>query len=40
MKSIQKDPYWGWDADRQGKNELGKIWMELREELQNDRLYC
>ncbi len=27
------DPYWGWGPDRQGRNELGKIWMELREEL-------
>lgn len=29
------DPYWGWGPDRQGRNELGTIWMELREELKN-----
>lgn len=29
------DSYWGWGADRQGRNELGTIWMELREELKN-----
>lgn len=27
------DPYWGWGPDRQGRNELGKIWMELRKEI-------
>lgn len=27
------DSYWGWGPDRQGRNELGTIWMELREEL-------
>lgn len=32
------DSYWGWGADRQGRNELGKIWMELREELKNGNI--
>lgn len=27
------DSFWGWGPDRNGRNELGKIWMELREEL-------
>jgi ribA/ribD-fused uncharacterized protein len=27
------DSFWGWGSDRQGRNELGKIWMKLREEL-------
>jgi len=27
------DAYWGWGADHQGRNELGKIWMRLRERL-------
>lgn len=26
------DPFWGWGPDRHGRNELGKIWMRLREE--------
>lgn len=32
------DSYWGWGADRQGRNQLGKTWMKLREELRNGAL--
>lgn len=32
------DGFWGWGADRQGRNELGKVWMKLREEVQNGEL--
>lgn len=32
------DSFWGWGPDRQGRNELGKIWMKLREELRNNEL--
>ena len=32
------DSFWGWGADRQGRNELGKVWMKLREEVQNGEL--
>lgn len=32
------DPFWGWGADRKGRNELGKIWMQLREELINGEI--
>lgn len=28
-----KDPFWGWGSDRKGRNELGKVWMKLREEI-------
>lgn len=28
------DSFWGWGPDRNGRNELGKIWMELRTETQ------
>jgi ribA/ribD-fused uncharacterized protein len=27
------DSFWGWGADRQGRNELGHVWMRLRQEL-------
>lgn len=27
------DDFWGWGRGRNGRNELGKIWMKLREEL-------
>lgn len=26
------DAFWGWGPNRDGRNELGKIWMKLREE--------
>lgn len=29
------DSFWGWGPDRAGRNELGKIWMELRTELRD-----
>lgn len=32
------DPYWGWGADRKGENNLGAIWMELREELKHGKV--
>lgn len=32
------DSYWGWGADRKGRNELGTIWMELREELRSGEI--
>lgn len=28
--------FWGWGPDRQGLNMLGKLWMEIREELRKD----
>lgn len=33
VEDSPKDDFWGWGADRQGRNELGKIWMRLREQL-------
>lgn len=30
-----RDPFWGWGPNKDGKNQLGKIWMEVREELPN-----
>lgn len=32
------DPYWGWGPNKKGANNLGTIWMELREELQNGKI--
>lgn len=32
------DSYWGWGKNRQGRNELGKIWMELRKELKSGKI--
>ncbi len=33
IEDSPKDDFWGWGSDRDGINELGKIWMKLREEL-------
>ncbi len=33
VEDSPKDDFWGWGKDRNGRNELGKIWMRLREEL-------
>ena len=32
VEDSPKDDYWGWGIDRTGKNQLGKLWMKLREE--------
>ena len=33
VEDSPKDEYWGRGADWKGKNHLGKIWMELRSEM-------
>lgn len=33
VEDSPKDSFWGWGHDRKGANELGKIWMRLRDEL-------
>jgi ribA/ribD-fused uncharacterized protein len=33
VEDSPKDDFWGWGLSRNGRNELGKIWMKLREEL-------
>ena len=38
VEDSPTDSFWGWGPDRQGHNELGKIWMKLREELRNNEL--
>lgn len=32
VEGSPKDNYWGWGINRDGRNQLGKIWMKLREE--------
>lgn len=29
------DGFWGWGPDKMGRNELGKVWMKLREDMKN-----
>jgi N-glycosidase YbiA len=33
VEDSPKDSFWGWGPDRRGRNALGKIWMQLRDEL-------
>ena len=37
VEDSPKDPFWGWGEDHKGRNELGKIWMELRDEIRNEQ---
>ncbi len=31
VEDSTKDPFWGWGPSKDGQNELGKIWMRLRD---------
>jgi len=33
VEDSPKDAFWGWGPNRDGRNELGKVWMRLREAL-------
>lgn len=33
VEDSPKDSYWGWGINRDGENQLGKLWMKLREEI-------
>lgn len=33
VEDSPKDSFWGWGPNKKGRNELGKIWMKLRDEL-------
>jgi N-glycosidase YbiA len=35
VEDSPKDNYWGWGYNRDGENQLGKLWMKLRDELNN-----
>ncbi|MEK7177052.1 MAG: NADAR family protein [Patescibacteria group bacterium] len=34
VEDSHRDDYWGWGPNKDGKNHLGKLWMEVREEIQ------
>jgi len=34
VEDSPKDSFWGWGRDKKGRNELGKIWMKLRKEME------
>ncbi len=33
VEDSWRDPFWGWGPDRNGLNMLGKLWMQIREEV-------
>ncbi len=33
IENSWRDGFWGWGHDREGKNTLGRLWMDLRAEL-------
>lgn len=33
IESSPKDAFWGWGPNKDGENQLGKLWMKLREEI-------
>lgn len=35
VEDSPKDSFWGWGPDKMGRNELGKIWIKLRDELRS-----
>ena len=36
VEDSPKDSFWGWGEDRNGNNQLGKLWMKLRDEIKNN----
>ncbi len=33
VEDSPKDTFWGWGPDRDGENNMGKLWMKIREEI-------
>lgn len=33
VEDSPKDNYWGWGENRNGENNLGKLWMKIRDNL-------
>ncbi len=35
IENSWRDDFWGWGENRDGRNQLGKLWMEIRAELRS-----
>ncbi len=35
VEDSWRDSYWGWGENRDGENHLGRLWMEVRDEIRN-----
>lgn len=38
IEDSPKDSFWGWGPNKDGQNRLGKLWMEVREEVRNGEI--
>lgn len=38
IEDSWRDDFWGWGENKGGKNMLGKLWMEVREEVKRNEL--
>lgn len=38
IENSWRDSFWGWGEDRNGQNMLGKLWMDIRHELNRSNL--
>ncbi len=36
VEDSWRDDFWGWGPNKDGENYLGKLWMEIREEIKNN----
>jgi len=36
IEDSHKDSYWGWGPNKDGENHLGKLWMEIRDEVRSN----
>lgn len=36
IENSWRDSYWGWGPNKDGENQLGKLWMEIREEFKKE----
>src|SRR5690606_24814424 len=37
IEDSWRDDFWGWGPNRDGKNMLGRLWMEIRAELREEK---
>jgi ribA/ribD-fused uncharacterized protein len=37
IEDSWRDAYWGWGPNKDGQNQLGKLWMEVRREVLNKK---
>lgn len=38
IENSWRDDFWGWGPNRDGQNMLGKLWMEIRDELRTNEI--